>query len=434
MKRSIKTNLIAKLSGLIAIALVAIYFVSFLNTKKEISEVLDADLIKSAKLIFGVVQHDSFVEHSANLDAELQQKILNQFEYKIHAQAWKKDKIIYNSGESLKLAEPDLEGFQDIVVGETKWRSFSFFDEKSQIRILVLEKGSIRNQLIREIIFSLLAPLLIFFIPLFLIIFSTVKKELEPLNLLALRIEEISGTTLKHFKNPQAPTELRPFLKSFNSLLLRLSESMDSERRFADYAAHELNTPLAAIKLQAQILASGKHPEKHAEYLKDLLAGIDRSAHLVEQLLILSRLEVDDKNFPKERFNLVEVSRALILSEDREVKFHCANKNNEIKANKFYVEILIKNLFDNAIKYSFENTEIDVEILEKTLRITSIGKEISEQEIARIFDNFYRAKNSKDHSGCGLGLSIAKKIIALHSGKIFFESVGGKNSVRVVFV
>lgn len=93
-KDPIKTNLIAKLSSLIALALVAIYFVSFVNTKKEISEVLDADLIKSAKLIFGVVQHDSFVEHSANLDAELQQKILNQFEYKIHAQAWKKDKII----------------------------------------------------------------------------------------------------------------------------------------------------------------------------------------------------------------------------------------------------------------------------------------------------------------------------------------------------
>jgi hypothetical protein len=90
MKISIKTNLIVKLSSLIVLALIVIYFISFLNTKKEINEVLDADLIKSAKLIFGVVQHDSFIEHSANLDAELQQKILNQFEYKIHTQAWKK--------------------------------------------------------------------------------------------------------------------------------------------------------------------------------------------------------------------------------------------------------------------------------------------------------------------------------------------------------
>ena len=266
-----------------------------------------------------------------------------------------------------------------------------------------------------------------------LIIFSTVKKELEPLKLLALRIEEISGTTLGHFKNPQAPTELQPFLKSFNSLLARLSESMNSERRFADYAAHELNTPLAAIKLQAQILASGKHPEKHAEYLQDLLAGIDRSAHLVEQLLLLSRLEVDDKNFPKERFDLAKLALALVLSKDRKIKFHCANKNNEIKANKFYVEILIKNLLDNAIKYSFPNTEIAVEISEKTLLINNVGKEISATEIARIFDNFYRAKNSQDQSGCGLGLSIAKKIIALHSGEIFFESKSGKNEVRVVF-
>ncbi|MBU6140323.1 MAG: hypothetical protein KGP29_02025 [Proteobacteria bacterium] len=436
MRRSIKTNLIAKLSGLIFLALVATYLASFLNTKKEISDVLDADLIKSAKLIFGVVQHDSFVEHSANLDVELQQKILNQFEYKIHSQAWKGGKIIYNSGESLILTEPDYEGFNDIFVGGTKWRSFSFFDEKSQIRILVLEKNSIRNHLIREIIFSLLVPLFIFFVPLFFIIFSTVRSELKPLELLALRIEEISGKTLKHFKNPQVPKELQPFLKSFNSLLTRLAESMDSERRFSNYAAHELNTPLAAIKLQAQLLASSKHPEKNAEYLEDLLAGVDRSVHLVDQLLTLSRLEVDDKNFPKEKFDLAKVAQALVLGrceQNQKIKFRCANQNNEIKANKFYVEILIKNLLDNAIKYGFENTEIEVEVSEKILRITNVGKEISRQEIARIFDNFYRAKNSQDQSGCGLGLSIAKKIVNLHSGEIFFESQGGKNLVKVVF-
>lgn len=434
---SIKKNLIIKLYCLIALALCITYFSSFLNTKKEISEVFDADMIKSAKLIFSVVRHESFIKNNKHLDEELKQKILNRYEYKMHAQAWKKDKLIYNSGENFELKNPDYQGFRDVGLDGKKWRSFSFYDEESQIKILILEKNSIRKNLISDIIFSLLIPLFISFILLFLIIISVVKNEMKPLELLARKIEEISSETLKKFKNPYVPLELQPFLKSFNSLLERLSNSMESERRFTDYAAHELNTPLTAIKIQAQILATNKNSEKAEEYLQDLLAGIDRAAHLVDQLLTLSRLEVDNKNFAKEKINLKSLIESAIKNHEK-IQFFCEEKDENfvIKANKFYLEILFKNLIDNALKFGDKNQIISISLEKKSttiiFKISNFGEQISSEEIMKIFDNFYRTNSSQNHSGCGLGLAIAKKIVDLHAGKISFISQNNVNCVEVV--
>lgn len=445
-QKSIKQNLVFKLLALILLTLAITYLASFLNSKKEIGEVFDADMIKSAKLIFRLVEHESFVKNNLDLDYELKQTILNRYEYKIHAQAWKKNKIIYNSGESLELEEPNYEGFKSIEINKKKWRSFSFFDKDSQIKILILEKKNIRNALVSEIMISLLIPLLISFIPIFFVIVSVVRNELKSLTTLAQNIEEISGKTLKQFRSPDVPSELQPFLNSFNSLLARLAESMESERRFTDHAAHELNTPLAAIKIQAQILATNKNPEKHNEYLQDLMAGINRATHLVEQLLTLSRLEVDDKSFTKEIVDLQNMIQSLIKNYQREadkknlkISLLCSEKSL-INANRFYIEILVRNLIDNAIKYSKDDKTIHVEILQKSdeklsLKITNIGDQIAPEELTKIFNNFYRANNSQTQqtiAGCGLGLAIAKKIVDLHDGKIFFTSRNGLNLVEVI--
>lgn len=438
MKKSIKTNLIIKLSSLIAVTLAITYFAAYISVRKEINLVLDADLIKSSKLILGVVRHDHFDYSAGDLESELSQKLFNKFEYKIHIQAWKAGQMVYNSGEKLDVARPDYEGFKDVWIQDRWWRSFSISDRASDITVLVLEKNSLRNHLISEILVTLLIPLILCFVPLFLIIISAVKSELNPLKSLAQSIEEISMKSLKQYRSPKVPDEMMPFVNSFNSLLARLDESMESERRFSDYAAHELNTPLAAIKLQAQIIASGKHPQKNSEYLADLLSATDRAAYLVEQLLTLSRLEIDDKDLAKEAVDLNELLAVLIESKsqifaDKKLKIFLQKSDapNLIKANKVYIEIMIKNILRNAFKYSFDDGEISVKIDRGIVEIINFGKEISAEEIGKIFDNFYRAKNSQDQVGSGLGLSIAKKIANLHGGEIYFKSSAGKTVVTI---
>lgn len=444
-KKSIKKHLIFALSSLITIVLLIAYLVSFFTTKNEIKKVFDANLIKSSQLIFGVVKHEQFSKKgfniSLNLDAELQQKFFHRYDYKIHSQAWHDGNVIYNSGENLKMEKPDYEGFKDMIIDQKKWRSFSFYDSKSQIQILVLEEKSIRNKLIFEILFSLLVPLLLSFVPLFFIIAKTVTTEFKPLDLLTDQIKKMSSRAPQQLKNQNFPLELKPFFKSFNSLLGRFAESMESERRFTDYAAHELNTPLAAIKIQAQLLAKNKEKTKDEQYLQDLLGGIERATHLVDQLLTLSRIEPDNKSIKKEKFNLrdlveftLENYRAKAEARNIEIDLIVGDGGDlKIEANKTYIEILLRNLIDNAIKYSFDGKKITVEIGKKNhhlfFKITNSGNQIAPEEVAKIFNNFYRV--NREVAGCGLGLAIAKKIVDLHLGVISFKSKDESNRVEV---
>lgn len=449
---SLKKNLIIKLTALILLMLTAVCAVSFFNSKKEISAIFDADMIKSARLIFGVIKDDSFVENTKNIDDELNQKFLNRYDYEIHIQVWKKDSIIYNSGEKIKVQKPDYEGFKDIFIENEQWRSFVLSDQKSQITILILEKYHIRKELIEEIIFSLIAPFLISLIPLLLVIVSVVKSELKPLKLLAEKISEISSLNLKKFKTPKMPVELKPFLDSFNSLLSRLDESIEAEKRFTDYAAHELNTPLTAIKIQAQILASNSNEQEKQEYLDDLLKGIDRASHLVSQLLILSRLSSDNKNFSKEKFIFADLIQCVVENfrgknklksnalTTKNIDFVCEQEAliKLVNANKTYIEILLNNVIDNAIKYSFGDKLIKISLEQKSdflvLKVDNQGEEISAHDIKQIFQNFYRnnkSEKTRNIAGSGLGLAISRKIVELHNGLITFKSHQKINSVII---
>jgi signal transduction histidine kinase len=285
---------------------------SFINSKKEINEIFDADMIKSANLILAVINHDNFIENSQNLDEELHQKFFNRYDYEIHIQAWKNNNLIYSSSNNLLLQNPQYQGFNTILLNDELWRGFVFLEEKSQIKILILERYHIRQKLIFDIIISSIFPFVIALLPLFFFLNSIVKKELSTLQNLAERISKISSQTLKQFRNPYAPIELKPFLNSFNDLLLRLNYSLENEKRFADFVAHELNTPLSIIKLQAQILMQQIDKKFHQDLQINLIESVNRATHLIDQILTLSRLESDSKNFITEKFNFSELLRNII--------------------------------------------------------------------------------------------------------------------------
>jgi signal transduction histidine kinase len=320
-------------------------------------------------------------------------------------------------------------------------------EEKSQIKILILEKYHIRQKLIFDILISALLPFVIALIPLFFFLNSIVKKELSPLQNLAERISKISSKTLKQFRNPHAPVELKPFLNSFNDLLLRLNYSLENEKRFADFVAHELNTPLSIIKLQSQILMQQIDKKFHQDLQINLIESVNRATHLIDQLLTLSRLESDSKNFITEKFNFNELLTNIIdfyqiKAEQKNLKIILnidqQSHNLMINANKIYYEIMLKNIIANAIKYSYENNQINVGLTSNyntiILKINNIGDDLSDDEIAKLFDNFYRVKNSKNAriNGCGLGLSIVKKIADLHNNSIKFTSQAHLNCIELI--
>ncbi len=437
---SIRKKLSLRLSLTITLTLLFTLSASFLYTKNEIQKLFDANLAKTSKLILGLIKHEIEEEQDPYfmIDPEYingNQK-LHQYEYKLHSQAWNNSRLIYNSDEKFTIAEPKNEGFSDIAIDNKKWRIFTFIDDENLIKISVLEKYYLRNDLILEILSSLILPFLICILLMIFIIFKIINKSIKPLGELSCQIEKMSSETLEKFQAHEAPEEMRPFINSFNDLIVRLKNSLESERRFTDYAAHELRTPLAAIKAQSQLLLKNKNKEKQEEFLQDLISGVNRTTDMVEKLLILTRLEPEKDDFVKEEINLSNIAKT-VIKEFKESLEDCLktdfDKSVTIFANKTYIEILLRNLIENAIKYKKDDTKIEIIIIENTIIVKNEGDFVERSEEKLIFGNFFRAKNKKSIIGSGLGLAICKKIADLHNAKISYSKDKKFNVMKVNF-
>lgn len=444
---SLKINLILKLNIVLLIISTLVFFVSFHFGKKEINQVFDAELIKSARLIFELTKHETFIKNSSHLDEKLHQKFFNRYDYELHAQVWKNNKLIYNSGEYLNASNPSEEGFNDIVINQEDWRSFAFFDKINDTRILVIEKFHIRENLIFEI--AIASSIALFFLLFFIIIvvILVVNKELKPLKKLANEVSLISLAKNKKIERNSLPEELKPFIDSFNLLIEKLLNSIENEKRFTDYAAHELNTPLTAIRLQAQILLNQSHNKNHRQEFVSLIEAVDGASHLINQLLTLSRINGGlDKKLMK-KISLTNLIDEIIENLTKEISqknlkiirnFENISSKNSITVHKIYCQILLKNILDNAIKYSVNDSEIEIEIKKNidilSIKITNSNSDTSSIDTKKVFENFYRSNKSlqtRNIIGSGLGLAIAKKIVELHNGSISFNCVKDKVVIQI---
>ena len=444
---SLKINLILKLNFVLLIISTLVFFVSFHFGKNEINQVFDAELIKSAKLVFELAKHETFIKNSPHLDEELHQKFFNRYDYELHVQAWKNNKLIYNSGEHLNASKPIEEGFKNITINQENWRSFAFFDKLNDTQILVIEKFHIRENLIFEIaLASSLALFLLLFLIIIVVIF-VVNKELKPLENIATQVSLISLAKIKKIPENNLPEELQPFIKSFNSLLEKLLNSLENEKRFTDYAAHELNTPLTAIRLQAQILLNQNYNKNHRKDFENLIEAVDGASHLINQLLTLSRINCEVDKSALKKISVIQLINEIIENFSNEIaqknlkiikNFENISAKNNVLIDKIYFQILFKNLLDNAIKYSRYEDEITLEI-EKDFDVTSIKITNSNDDLAlidtkKVFENFYRSNKSiitRNVVGSGLGLAICKKIVELHNGSITFNCIEDKAIIQI---
>jgi two-component system sensor histidine kinase QseC len=432
-RNSIRVKLFFSISGVITLSLLLIYSLGFFNTKNEIQEILDANMAKSAKLVLALIYHEIEEEEKEgfleDFEEQINQRVLHKYESQIYIQVWHKGNLVYNSNRENHSRKPKKEGFADLLIDGRNWRQFTLFDQKKNIEIVMLEAYEIRNELMWRILASPFIPLGISTLMILLIWFF-IDKKIGVLNILSNKIVQTSPNKLEVFDlNP--PLEIKPLVDSLNHLILRLADSIQSERRFTDYAAHELRTPLAVIKTHVQLLIKDKKKAQDEEYLRDLEKAVERMIHLINQILILSRLEPESLDVKREDLLLNEIIIAEINNlekdaHDKEITFNFMATNKKVYfGNKTYVEIMIRNLLDNAVKYAEFGSEIRIDLEFNNsgiaIKISNFGEFVDELQREKIFDVFYRIKSS-DVLGCGLGLAIAKKIVRLHKGKITFDS------------
>ena len=275
-----------------------------------------------------------------------------------------------------------------------------------------------------------------------ILIWISVGYSLLPLEKLSLILRQRPANALDPVILDKAPAEVNPLVDAINQAMKRLIGVLERERAFTADAAHELKTPLAAIKVQAQVALNESNPQKRQLAMERIVQGVDRSAHLSEQLLVLARLD-ESRPCALQTVDLHTIALSTItekanVAQRRNILLSMkVNSNTHINADAGLTAILLRNLIDNSIKYGHNGGRVEVLIdqndRETTLTVRDDGPGVSDEDMPRLTDRFFRVTEQRA-SGSGLGLSIVARIVGYFSGQLRFERGIEQRGLSVVIV
>jgi two-component system OmpR family sensor kinase len=253
------------------------------------------------------------------------------------------------------------------------------------------------------------------------------------------QVEKRDASTMSPLEIHTVPEEIRPLLMALNRLLIRLDDSISSQRRFVADAAHELCTPLTALSLQSQLVEQAQDSKEREESLINLRQGISRVSHLVSQLLTLARQEPDAQR-PFTRLDLAAIARRVVgefapLADNKRIDLGIGGNQSEfVNGDEEALRILVGNLVDNAIRYTPDGGKVDVTLSNDSsnviLKVEDSGPGIPIEDREKIFERFHRISGN-DVQGTGLGLAIVKQVVQRHGAVV--EVNTGKNGTGTIF-
>lgn len=329
----------------------------------------------------------------------------------------------------------ETDGFHDQSINNEQWRVFTTYNHQMGVRTVLAERYDTRSDLGHRIAVDDLYIMLLTFPLSGVLIWIIIGRGLDSLDRVASEVANRAPTHLDPVDLEEVPEEIKPVIDELNKLFHRLQEGFEREKRFAADAAHELRTPLAAIKAQAQVAIHTEDPVVKNRALQNLIASVNRSTHIVQQLLTMSRLvpESATLNDTVDNVDLVQIAREILvmlapsaIEKKIELDFDEGKTiSKNFVGNPTALGILIRNLVDNAIRYCTEGGRVSVKIFEKNdelvLQIEDNGPGIPDELHDRVFERFFRVLGNKA-TGSGLGLAIAHQITSLHGGKITLSS------------
>lgn len=338
------------------------------------------------------------------------------------------------------------DGFSDKLIEDQKWRIFTTDTSKAGVRTVLAERYDTRNELGERIALDDLYIMLLTFPLSGLLIWIIIGRGLDSLDKVALEVSNRAPSHLEPVDIKALPEELIPVVDELNKLFYRLKEGFEREKRFAADAAHELRTPLAALKAQAQVALNTNDIDEKNIALKKVIASVNRNTHIVQQLLMLSKLVPDEASTHNlDEVNLVQITREILamlapaaIEKHIELEFEHDDNIDLFLGNRTAIGILIRNLVDNAIRYSLQNSDVNVHVYQEkdeiVLEVRDNGPGIPQEYRERVFERFFRALGNNT-PGSGLGLAIVQQIVNLHHARITLDEalVGTGLIVRVFF-
>lgn len=405
---------------------------SYRESREEINELLDARLEQGANIILlldlkrlqRLVDNESEVIEEHDGDEGHQGKALP-------FQIWDASgRLLLHNASAPHTAFLAGSGTDTIAEQGKTWRTLALWNQKHGFQVRVFEDVQQRSHLAGGIMRRMLAPLLFALPGLALLIWLSIGRGLQPLQSLSAAIAARGADKLDLITLQSVPKEVQALVASLNGLLQRLAHSMTQERRFTADAAHELRTPLAAIKVQAEVALAAQDRRQRDQALHGIIEGIKRTTRLSEQLLMLARLDHLSPE-SQQTVDLAELARQCAARHagnalDRDIELSVsACAPCRIRGDPVLLEALIGNLIDNAIRYTQPQgcIEVGIEAVGERMRLSvrDDGPGLSQQDRERVLHRFYRAEGN-GASGSGLGLSIVERIAQVHRATLALEA------------
>ncbi len=434
MIRSIRHFLLISLLISITVASSITAIGNYLLDKRVTQTYLDGQLIK----IFSLIQ---LLNQSAKVNPNFKQLVTDFFNKKnspvtknLLFQIWNKGTktLLYSTSNATNSLYDAPIGFSDQQIQSITWRVYAANDPTTATKIVVAEMYDIRNKLADDITLSN-AYILLLTYPLFgILVWLIIGLALRSITRVTSEISNRASTYLEPVEATNIPIEIKPLVVELNQLFIRLKLAFERNKRFAADAAHELRTPLAALKTQAQVaLKADNELDRHTALLK-VLKGVDRSSHMVAQLLTLSRLGQEEALSDIKPLDLHKLASEILaylvpvaLEKRIEIELSPPPEDAIVLGNDITLGILIRNIVDNAIRYTPLEGEVKVTILTEEehviLRVIDSGTGIPPELRERVFERFFRILGTTA-PGSGLGLAIVSQIADLHHAEMRLDT------------
>jgi two-component system sensor histidine kinase QseC len=442
---SLQTRLTFLVTGTVLLFGLLAGYESYKNALNEADEIFDAQLAQFAQSL-GVLA-TTFDDEQADTMPPPIHKYQQAFVFEVWITDKEKPRILLRSNNfpSMLSAQSSVEGFSSAEWQGQRWRYLRIHDARYGFDVLVGQNDNARNELAQEVAWHNLAPFRIGLPLLAFFAMLAIYYGLRPLRRLTESLHQLSPDQLNPLSVHDAPKEIAPVVDALNNLLGRIAKTIENERRFTADASHELRTPLAALQAQVQAAQLSSNAEERNESLAKVMQGAERMAHLVGQLLVMSRL--DDASSPGhfEPVNLIELTQECCaelgvnaLARHIEIGFSF-DQQPQLSGSADMLRILLRNLLDNAIRYTPEGGRVEVSLgigdgQQLELEIADSGIGVDDVHLALLGQRFSRITPSVA-DGVGLGLSIAQRIAEIHHARISFShsSALGGLSAKVIF-
>ena len=430
-------SLRARLTGALLLAVLAFAAlqaaVTYRTARAETEALFDAQMQRIALSLSGSLGAGALSDDAPAAETPAAREMIIQI--------WRADGVmLYRSPQGRLLPPQTAIGFSDTVAGGEPYRIYALRTATQVVQVAqqTEARGRMAGQLALRAVLpvALLAPVLM------LIVWWVVGRAIGPIERVRRQVAARRPDDLAPLPTAGLPAEVRPLVGELNGLLTRLSDAWDALTHFTADAAHELRSPLAALRLQAQSLQRAPDDATRAIATERLLAGIDRATRLVEQLLALARQEGAGEGAELVSLDLTALARNALADAEPEAARHAIALTLDaptahvvLRADEAALAVLLRNLLGNALRHTPPGGQVRVGVREEAsvidLTVEDSGPGIAPDERARVLDRFYRVPGTPGH-GSGLGLAIVRAIAERHGAALTLDASPTLGGLRVM--